>query len=88
MTGFSKNQLIVLVRHLRTQLSIRDTESRRVFDGTETLLNYLVYNRLGVTKLQMSLYYFGRILEDFLILFVQLVSIYSPHFIIKYQAIQ
>ena len=59
MTGFSKNQLITLVKHLRTPLSIRDTESRRVFGGTEALLHYLVYNRLGVTKLQMSLFYFG-----------------------------
>jgi hypothetical protein len=59
MTGFSKNQLIVLIQHLLTPLSIRDTESRRVFGCTETLLHYLVYNRLGVTKLQMSLHYFG-----------------------------
>ena len=51
MTGFSKNQLFVLVRHLRIPLSIRDAESRHVFGGIETLLHYLVHNRLGVTKL-------------------------------------
>ena len=38
---------------------IRDSEPRRTFEGVEAFLHYLVYNRLGVPKLQMSLYYFG-----------------------------
>ena len=59
MTGFSLNQLSCLILHLRIPTVIRDLESRRAFDGEEAFLHYLVYNRLGVTKLQMSLFYFG-----------------------------
>ena len=59
MTGFSLNQLSCLSLHLRIPTVIRDLGSRRTFDGEEAFLHYMVYNRLGVTKLQMSLYYFG-----------------------------
>ena len=59
MTGFSKSQLEILFRHLRIPERLRDVTSRRVFSGEEAFLHYMVYNRLGITKLQLSLYYFG-----------------------------
>ena len=59
MTGFTKSQLFLLNKHLRIPEFLRDFQSRRVFTGVECLLHCLVYNRLGVTKLQMSMFYFG-----------------------------
>ena len=59
ITGFSKTQLQLLFLHLRIPDTIRDVISNRVFTGSESFLYYMVYNRLGVTKLQMSLFYFG-----------------------------
>ena len=49
MTGFPINQLVSLVVHLHIPSAIRDSESRRTFDGVEAFLHYLIYNRLGVT---------------------------------------
>ena len=59
MTGLSVSQLILLHQHLRVPAFIRDEQSRRVFNGEESFLHYLTYNRLGLTKLQLSLYHFG-----------------------------
>ena len=59
MTGFTKKQIFLLVSHLRIPDTLRYNRVRRAFGGTESLLHYLVYNRLGVTKLQMFLFYFG-----------------------------
>ena len=59
MTGSPQNRLFLLNNHLRIPESLYDFESRRVFTGVEYLLHYLVYKRSGVTKLQMSIFYFG-----------------------------
>ena len=45
--------------------SLRDFESRRVFTGVGFLLHYLVYNRSGVIKLQISRFYFRGDLRRF-----------------------
>ena len=59
MTGLSVNQLMLLHKHLRIPDIIRDERSRRRFKGEEAFLHYITYNRLGLTKLQLSLYHFG-----------------------------
>ena len=59
MTGVIKSQLFLLNNHHGISESLRDFESRWVFIDIECLLHYLVYTRLGVTKFQMSMYYFG-----------------------------
>ena len=59
ITGFSHEQLKLLLRHLRVPHQLRDERSRRVFTGEEAFLHYFAYNRLGITKLQLSTFYFG-----------------------------
>ena len=59
MTGFSLDQLQELLIHLRIPGQVRDEVSERWYVGEEAFLHYLVYNRLGLTKLQLSLHYFG-----------------------------
>ena len=59
MTGLSVAQLLLLHKHLRIPLQIRDDVSRRSYSGEEAFLHYVTYNRLGITKLQLSLYHFG-----------------------------
>ena len=83
MTGFSINQFASLVVHLRIPSVIRDLESRRTFEGVEAFLRYLIYNRLGETKLQMSLYYFGGDPRGFHTPYVPLEISCMKHFIIR-----
>ena len=59
MTLFSLSQLYALLLHLRIPEEICDDVSERRYIGEEAFLHYLVYIRLEVTKLQLSLYYFG-----------------------------
>ena len=59
MTGLSVSQLILLHKHLRIPNIVRDEISRRSYSGVEYFLHYITYNRLGLTKLQLSLYHFG-----------------------------
>ena len=59
LTGLSTAQLHLMLIHLRIPKEIRDRRVRRVFDGEEAFLHYMAYNRLGLTKLQLSLYHFG-----------------------------
>ena len=56
MADFAKDQLRSLLVHLRVPEFIRDDDSRRIFIGVEAMVNYLLYNRLGVIKIQMSFY--------------------------------
>ena len=58
MTGLSKTQLRRLYRQLRITEEIR-YERRYIFGGDECFLHYLVFNRIGETKLRMSRNYFG-----------------------------
>ena len=58
MTGLSLEQL----RRLYVQLRIPDIlhyQRRYTFGGEECFLHYLVFNRIGETKLRMSTNYFG-----------------------------
>ena len=66
MTDFLVNQLSCLIVHLCTPSVTKDSESRHTFEGEGAFLHYLVYNRLGVTKLEISLYYFGGEPRQFL----------------------
>ena len=59
ITGFAKPQLHLLFLYLRISDSIRDKYSDRLNCGEQSFLHYQVYNRLGVTKLQMSVFNFG-----------------------------
>ena len=58
MTGLSKQQLHRLHRQLRIPEDLR-YERRYVFKGEECFLHYMVFNRVGETKLRMSRNYFG-----------------------------
>jgi len=58
MTGLSKDQLRRLYRQLRIPDQIR-YERRYTFSGEECFLHYMVFNRIGETKLRMSRNYFG-----------------------------
>ena len=58
MTGLSLEQL----RRLYVQLRIPDVlhyQRRYTFGGEECFLHYLVFNRIGETKLRMSSNYYG-----------------------------
>ena len=59
MTGLSVSRLVLLHKHFRVPEFIRDEKSRRRYPGEESFLHYVTYNRLGLTKLQLSLYHFG-----------------------------
>mgnify|MGYP001287555272 CR=1 FL=1 len=59
MTGLSVTQLQLLHRHLRIPQLVRDSKSRRSYSGEQAFLHYMTYNRLGITKLELSLYHFG-----------------------------
>ena len=59
MTGLSVSQLVLLHKHFHTPEIIRNERSRRCFTGEEAFLHYVTYNRLGLTKLQLSLYHFS-----------------------------
>ena len=59
MTGLSMSQLKLLLIHLRIPDCIRDRRSQRLFNGKANFWRYMTYNRLGITKLQLSLYHFG-----------------------------
>ena len=59
ITGPSHEQLKLLLRHLRVPYRLCDKRSRRVFTGEEAFLHYIAYDRLGITKLQLSTFYFG-----------------------------
>ena len=59
MTGLSVSQLILLHKHLRIPNIVRDEISRHSYSGRVSFLHYITYNRLGLTKLQLSLYHFG-----------------------------
>ena len=59
MTGLSLSQLYLLREHLRIPESMCDHRSQRWFNGEAGFLHYMTYNRLGITKLQLSLYHFG-----------------------------
>ena len=59
LTGLSTAQLQLMFIHLRIPKQIRELRVRRVFDCEEAFLHYMTYNRLGLTKLQLSLYHFG-----------------------------
>ena len=66
MTRFSLNQLHALLLHLHDHEQVCDDIFERSFIGEEALLHFLVYDRLGVTKFQLSLYYyFGGDLRRF-----------------------
>ena len=58
MTGLSTGQLTRLSVQLRIPAYFL-YEGRRRFTGEECLLHYLVFNRIGETKLRMSRNYFG-----------------------------
>ena len=58
LTGFSMNQLELLFKHLRIPDKVSEP-NRHQFGGEEAFLHYMVYNRLGPTKLQLSQNYFG-----------------------------
>ena len=58
LTGFSMYQLELLYKHLRIPDTISDP-NRYQFGGEEAFLHYMVYNRSGPTKLQLSQIYFG-----------------------------
>ena len=58
MTGLSTGQLTRLSLQLRIPGYFL-YEGRRRFKGEECLLHYLVFNRIGETKLRMSRNYFG-----------------------------
>ena len=59
MTGISLSHLYALLLYLRIPEEVCDDVSEGRYIGEEAFLHYLMYNRLGVTKLQLSLYYFG-----------------------------
>ena len=59
MTGLSMSQLQLLLVHLRIPDCIRDHRSQRLLNGEASFLHYMTYNRLGIMKLQLSLYHFG-----------------------------
>ena len=58
MTGLSLGQLRRLYIHLRIPDVMR-YQRRHTFTGEECFLHYLVFNRIGETKLRMSSNYFG-----------------------------
>ena len=58
LTGFSMNQLELLYKHLRFPDKMSEP-NRYQFGGEEAFLHYMVYNRSGPTKLQLSQNYFG-----------------------------
>ena len=58
LTGFSMNQLELLFKHLRIPDKVSEP-NRHQFGGEEAFIHYMVYNRLGPTKLQLSQNYFG-----------------------------
>ena len=58
LTGFSFHQLQLLFKHLRIPEILRERD-RYKFRGEEAFMHYMVYNRLGETKLRMSQNYFG-----------------------------
>ena len=58
MTGLSRSQLRTLFIHLRIP-DMLSYEFRYRFTGEECLLHYLLFNRIGETKLRMSTNYFG-----------------------------
>ena len=58
MTSLLQSQLLVLYRHLRIP-DILSCEDRYRFTGEEFLLHFMVYVRIGETKLRMSTNYFG-----------------------------
>lgn len=60
MTDFTKPQLHLIFLHLWIPDAIRYSYSNRVNCGEQFFLHYLVYNRLGITKLQMSLLFSRR----------------------------
>ena len=88
LTGLSVNQLVLLFRHLRIPFNLRDERSRRVFDGEEAFLHYMAYNRLGLTKLQLSLYHFGEDPRRFTYSIRSISEYITQPFIIRSQAIQ
>ena len=58
LTGLSTSQLQRLFNHLRIPDHLT-SEGRYSFTGEESFLHYIVYNRLGESKLKMSQNYFG-----------------------------
>ena len=58
MTGLSVAQLRKLYVHLRIPDVLR-YQRRYTFTGKECFLHYIVFNRIGETKLRMSSNYFG-----------------------------
>ena len=58
MTGFTKQQLYLLLRHLRMPTEMSYPRKYR-FSGEDALLHYLYWHRNGGTKLQMSTQKFG-----------------------------
>ena len=58
LTGFSMYQLELLYKHLRMPDTL-SKPNRYQFGGEEVFLHYMVYNRSGPTKLQLSKIYFG-----------------------------
>lgn len=58
LTGLSVNQLKRMFRQFRIPQYVRYRERYR-FLGEEAFLHYMVFNRLGDNKLNMSLNYFG-----------------------------
>ena len=58
LTGFSFNQLELLFKHLRIPETLSEPLCYK-FGVEEAFIHYMVYNRLGETKLRMSQNYFG-----------------------------
>ena len=58
LTGISMHQLELLYKHLSFPDKISEPNHYQ-FCGEEAFLHYMVYNRLGESKLKMSQNYFG-----------------------------